>query len=325
MAYLSKYRPLTFLAILFVLGALLKPVAASQQEAATVEVMDQYGSAAVTLYFLDQAEEYLIPVSRRVEDEAGQTPRRALEELLAGPEAGPLIPFFEIGTEILEFSVSGVQATIELSMPDGVDQLRPQAMDAVRWTLTEFPEIDAISLTVNGWGVDAEGNFGENAISLGQPESINSHLSASGQPVQLYFGYADDPSLLVPVTVYIDTPNGDVNAQLTQTVEQLLLGPSAGSNLVSTIPSNVNLLAASMAGVVANVDFSEDLVIAYRLKEANALHVRKAVIATITSLPDVYAGAIEIGGSSLLYFTCQNVVMEHPQAKPWAINDEFYM
>ena len=91
------------------------------------------------------------------------------------------------------------------------------------------------------------------------------------------------------------------------------------------IPADVRLLEANLDQGVAHVDLSEELVYAYRLKQANALQVRKVVIATLTSLPDVYAGSIKIGGSALLYFSCHNVVMERPQAKPWAINDEYYL
>ncbi|MEM7125103.1 MAG: GerMN domain-containing protein [Chloroflexota bacterium] len=333
MADLSKYRAVALLAALFVLGALLRPVAASQQAAATVTVADQYGSAAVTLYFLEETGAYLIPVSRRVVDEAEQTPARALAELLAGPKAGPLVPFFEGGATLLDLTIKSGQAKIALSMPEMVEQLSTHAMDGLRWTMTEFEEIEQIAVTVNGWSVDADGKFVDQITPLARPAAINSQFSGVGHPVMLYFGYGADPSLLVPVTTYLATTDSKTtdretvagDAQITQIIEQLLVGPPAGSHLLSTIPETVHLLDVHMDGVIANVNFSEELVIAYRLKEANALHVRKAVIATLTSLPGVYAGSIKIGGSSLLYFTCQNAVMEHPQAKPWAINDEFYM
>ena len=218
----------------------------------------------LALYFWDETREYLITVARRVGDEAAQTPQRAIAELVKGPEVGPLVPFFAAGTAILEFAVSGSQANLALAMPNDVTQLDVQTIDAIRWTMTEFDEIERVALTVNGQNVDAEGNFVDTAIALDRPASINSHISASGQPILLHFGYAPDPSLLVPVTHYIDTEvegtGGD--ARLVQTVEQLLLGPPAGSNLVSTIPPNVDLLDAHMDGVVANVNFSEDLVIA---------------------------------------------------------------
>ena len=52
MTKFSQYRAIGLLVILFLVGAYLKPVAAAQQEAATVEVADQYGSAAVGALFL---------------------------------------------------------------------------------------------------------------------------------------------------------------------------------------------------------------------------------------------------------------------------------
>jgi len=48
-------------------------------------------------------------------------------------------------------------------------------------------------------------------------------------------------------------------------------------------------------------------------------------MATLTSLPEIAAGLIEIDGSRLLLYTCVNVTQEFPQTRPWAINDEFYL
>jgi len=78
-------------------------------------------------------------------------------------------------------------------------------------------------------------------------------------------------------------------------------------------------------GGLAIVDFDSHLVYAYRLSKANAMFVRRAVMATLTGLPGISAGLIEIDGSRLLLYTCVNVTQEFPQARPWAINDEFYL
>ncbi|MEW5957495.1 MAG: GerMN domain-containing protein [Chloroflexota bacterium] len=307
---------------LFLLGALLKPVAADQSQAHQIEVSPQYGASAVSLYLVDETGQYLIPVSRRVPAAEQNDPRRALEALIAGPQAGPelravLLP----QTRLLDFEVVAGTARVNLAAPAFATDPPRQAIDALRFTLTEFPSITAVELALDGQPVDAQGNLAAQVTPLPRPAAINSTEEPSGQAVTMYYGYGPDRSMLAPVTRYLP-----VGANLIeQAMQQLLAGPPPGSGLISVIPADVHLLKAGLEQGVAFVDLSEELVYAYRLKQANALQVRKAVIATLTSLPGVYAGSIEIGGSALLYFSCQNVVMERPQAKPWAINDEFYL
>lgn len=307
---------------LFLIGTLLKLVAAEQSQAQQIEVSPQYGANAITLYLIDEAQQYLIPVSRRVSEAEQNEPRLALESLIAGPQAGPeLAAVLLPTTRILNFEVADETAQINLSGPALATEHLSQAIDAIRLTLTEFPTITTIELAIEGQPIDAQGNFVAHNTPLQRPEAINSSPESSGWPVTMYYGYGSDKSMLVPMTHYL--PHND--NMIEPAIEQLLAGPPPNSGLTSVIPDDVRLLEAKLDQGVAFVDMSEELVYAYRLKQANALQVRRTVIATLTSLPDVYAGSIEIGGSALLYFSCQNVVMERPQAKPWSINDEFYL
>jgi len=306
----------------FLAGALLKPVAAKQSEAKQIEVSPQYGATALSLYFVDEAQQYLLPVSRRVSETEQHDPLRALESLIVGPQAGPeLRGVLYPDTQILNFEVVDETAVINLTPPAFATHNPAHAIDAIRLTMTEFDGITAVSLTLDNQPIDAQGNIVDKPIELSRPAAINAGEEVVGTAVIMHYGYGPNPELLVPMTRYLP----DADNMVAQTTKHLLAGPPANSNLVSVIPSDVYLLDATLDQGIAFLDLSEELVHAYRLKQANALHVRKAVIATLTSLPNVYAGSIEIGGSALLYFSCQNVVMERPQAKPWAINDEFYM
>ena len=319
---LSVNRVTLLLVSLFLLGALLRPVADAQSQTQQIEVSAQYGATAITLYLVDESGRYLIPVARRVSEAEQNDPRRAIAALIDGPQAGPelravLLP----QTRLINFEVDGDTARVNLSSPAFTTDNTAQSIDAIRLTLTEFPAITTVELALDGQPVDRQGNFIAQAMPLPRPAAINAAEQPTGQPVTMYYGYGPEKSLLVPVTRYLP----DTDNMVAAAIEQLLAGPSPDSGLTSVIPADVRLLEANLDQGVAFVDMSEELVYAYRLKQANALQVRKAVIATLTSLPDVYAGSIEIGGSALLYFSCQNVVMERPQAKPWAINDEFYL
>jgi spore germination protein GerM len=307
---------------LFLVGVPLKLLAAEMSQAQQIEVSPQYGATAITLYLVDETGQYLIPISRRVSEAEQTDPRRALEALIKGPLAGlELAPVLSPATRILNFEVIGDTAKVNLSAPAFATDNPAQAIDAIRLTLTEFPSITAVELALDGQPLDAQGNLAAQSTPLSRPEAINASEEPTGQPVTIYYGYGPDKSMLVPMTRFLP----DAENMVAAAIQQLLAGPPPDSGLTSVIPADVHILDTKLEQGVAFVDLSEELVYAYRLKQANALQVRKAVIATLTSLPKVYAGSIEIGGSALLYFSCQNVVMERPQAKPWAINDEFYL
>jgi spore germination protein GerM len=108
-------------------------------------------------------------------------------------------------------------------------------------------------------------------------------------------------------------------------VRERLAGPRPGSGLEPALPLDVGVHGVDVADGLATVDFDAHLVYAYRLSKANAMFVRRAVMATLTRLPGISAGLIQIDGSRLLLYTCVNVTQEYPQARPWAINDEFYL
>ncbi len=309
------------LGVLFLIGAALKPAASHRQP--VIEVSPQYGATAITLYFTDADQRYLIPISRRIPEEDMTDPRRAVEELLRGPVAGPeLRGLFLPGTEVLSFEVQSEVARLDVSGPAFATGQEARAVQALVLTLTAFPGIRQVALLVEGQPIGAEGLPAAGATPLARPLAINPEAGAAGtDSLTLYFAYGQVDRYLVPVSRRI-SPERD---RLAASMEELLRGPQPGSGLTSVIPPDVSLRSIRLEDGVAHVDLSEELIFAYRLKQARPLEVRRAVIATLTELPDVYAALIEIGGSSLLYYSCQNVYMERPQARPWAINDEFYL
>ena len=309
------------LGVLFLVGAALKPVASHRQP--VIEVSPQYGATAITLYFTDADQRYLIPISRRTSEENVTDPRRAVEELLRGPIAGPeLRSLFLPGTRVLSFEVQGEAARLDVSGPAFAAGWEARAVQALVLTLTEFPGIKHIELFVEGQPIGAEGLPAVGVTPLARPPAINPEAGAAGDKrLTLYFAYGQVDRYLVPVSRPI-SPERD---RLAASMEELLRGPQPGSDLTSVIPPDVYLRSIRLEDGVAYIDLSEELIFAYRLKQARPLEVRRAVIATLTELPAVYAALIEIGGSSLLYYSCQNVYMERPQARPWAINDEFYL
>ncbi len=195
------------------------------------------------------------------------------------------------------------------------------AVAALTLTLTEFDGISAVSVTVGGEHVDADGATVAGATYLPRPVLNPETQEAAKGGIELYFTYDGTDRYLVPVTR--SAPPSEREPELA--MAEFLGGPVVGSPLEAVLPDDVNVLDIKVDGGMATVNFDSHLVYAYRLSKANAMFVRRAVMATLTSLPGISAGLIEIDGSRLLLYTCINVTQEYPQARPWAINDEFYL
>lgn len=116
----------------------------------------------LTLYFRRGwgPEAHLVPVTRQV-PVGEQLPRRALELLLAGPEPDDgegLAPPLPTSTAVLDFQVVGEVAEVDLSAEVVADRAAVGAsaehellaLAALANTLTEFPEIEQVAVTVDG-------------------------------------------------------------------------------------------------------------------------------------------------------------------------------
>jgi germination protein M len=310
---------LVIIGALLAAGAILRPVAGMVP--GSTAVAPQYARPAVTVWFALADTGYLVPVARRVaQDEV--TPRTAVAELLRGPQAGPdLEPVFAHGAALTGFGLSADRASVELSAGalDGVD--RGQAIDALVLTLTETPGISGVSLSVGGDPLDGDGSVSARPVIISRPVVNPEDAAAAGGGLELTFAWGTGDRYLVPVTRAAALPDREPATA----IREMLAGPRPGSGLEPALPLDVGVHGVSVENGLATVDFDAHLVYAYRLSKANAMFVRRAVMATLTRLPGISAGLIEIDGSRLLLYTCVNVTQEYPQARPWAINDEFYL
>jgi spore germination protein GerM len=307
------------IATLLLAGALLRPVVGMVPE--PIAVAPQYARPAVTLYHVLEEPGYLAPVAHRV-GQGEPSARAAVDALLAGPMAGPdLVPAFASDTSLIRFERSGERATVALSPGalDGVDAGR--AIDALVLTLTEFAEVETVSVSVGGRAVDADGIPVDGPVLLARPAPNPETPDAAAGGTELYFAYPGHDRYLVPVTRATAPDGREPGAAM----DAFLAGPLEGSGLEPVLPADVSIRSTRVEDGLATVDFDAHLVYAYRLSKANAMFVRRAVMATLTGLPNIDAGLIEIDGSRLLLYTCVNVTQEFPQARPWAINDEFYL
>lgn len=303
---------------LLVAGAILHGVAIA---APTPAGTPQDVVSAVTLYFATEDGRYLVPVARRVAEEE-LSPARALEELLAGPRAGPeLRPTFAAGAAGAELSVTGDRARVELPAGAVAGVGLARAIDALVLTLTEFREVESVEVWVGGQPVGADGTVVRQPVGLGRPAVNPETPEASAGGVELYFAHGTVDRYLVPVTRAVPPDRLGPEAALTE----LLAGPLAGSGLERPLPPDVRLLGGRVEDGLAIGDFDNRLSDAFILAGDDAEFMRTAIIATLTALPGVEGGVIEINGLRRHLYACRAVAPETPQARPWVLNDEHYL
>ena len=157
-------------------------------------------------------------------------------------------------------------------------------------TLTEFPEISSVTVSVDGVAVDAEGVPADGRVALTRPAANPETPEAVAGGTELYFVYPGADRYLVPVTRATAADEREPGAAM----EAFLAGPREGSGLEPVLPDDVGIHSTRVEDGLATVDFDYHLVYAYRLSKANAMFVRRAVMATLTGLPGIDAGLIEI-------------------------------
>lgn len=160
----------------------------------------------VSLYFLDEEGERLVPVTRQIETDGELQARAALWALLEGPLEGEEVYWPDLGDVHAEAwaEFSGEVATV--SLPARARALSPQMLYAVRLaiagTLTEFSHVSYVNILVDGReeGVDLGATQSAGTLSRVQDMDVGTryrNLIAQGQDER---GSTIRTSLFFPTT-----------------------------------------------------------------------------------------------------------------------------
>ena len=135
-------------------------------------------------------------------------------------------------------------------------------LDAITWSMTEFPTIEQVEIRVNGFPLEAMPVFETPVVGpLSRLDGINLEFANNiniGQttPVTLFFNRTSlDFNYLVPVTRLI--PKTDNLAKAT--IEQLILGPKQGTNLTSSLLPTTKLLSVKVSDNMLVADFDDGI------------------------------------------------------------------
>jgi len=322
------------LIILFLVAAAVAGCDFFKRESPQEEVPDSGEDSEETLanmrktifYFVN---EYglLVPVTRDIPWVEG-IGRAALESLVDSEEMraelaekGLKAPLPE-GTQVLGMTIRDGLAKVDfnanfLQTPDIVTE--QNAIDAVVYTLTEFPAVDEVQILVDGKMVEKtpngnqlKGVFKRQNINLEKPVTASSEMV----PVTLYFkgtSLNGNFSYFVPVTRMVTKSDNQMKTAL----EELIKGPMENTGLVSLLPQDTKVLDVAQSNGEVLVNFSKEIE-GYGGGIDVEQSIVNSVVLTLSDFPGVETVTIQVEGKAGAL--PEGTVLETPIYKPLYVN-----
>ncbi len=281
------------------------------------------------VYFVDN-NNFVVPMGIQVPKKEGiakETLRYMIKggpvlSQIAGTDLEPVLPN---GTEIIDMAINEGVARVNFTeefLKYETKEQEKQIVEAVVWTLTEFPTIESVQFMVEGHLLDAMPVGG---TSLTEPVSrskgINIEVSGQasiGSPaltsqVMLYFQAIDSMGSMyyVPVTRIIPRTDDLVRAVVSETLQ----GPIQDQLYSAMLPTTkINKL--DQQGKNLQIDFNDKLT-TYGPGSQGELSVIQSLILGLTEMQDVENVSITINGEVPVSSSEENV---QPMTRPQIIN-----
>ncbi|TCS83489.1 GerMN domain-containing protein [Tepidibacillus fermentans] len=229
---------------------------------------DQKQQVKFTIYFFDEKRD-VVPYTMDIPKVEGIGQEVLKYMTVGGPAEGKIPQGFKAVLPKGTKSSMTVKADQKLAIVDFSKEFlsyeaksaadEKKILDAITWTLTEFPTIDKVEIRVNGYPLESMPTWKTPIVGpLSRADGINMELGNNikiGQTttVTLYFYRSmGDKQYLVPVTRMVPETNDLAKA----TLEQLVIGPKAGTGLTSPILPSTKILDVKVERqmVIANFD-----------------------------------------------------------------------
>lgn len=284
-------------------------------------------SMEVTMYFKD-ANGYVAPISMAFPQNV-EVGKLALSHMVKGGPGELALPagfsaLLPAGTEVLGMNIikdeklAIVDFSEEIASYDAKDERK--ILEAVTWTLTEFPTVERVQLRVNGHELKEMPVAGtpldlaltrKMGINLERDNGVN---LAQATPVTLYFkGTAEDMTpYLVPVTRLIDRTDNVLEAALNELEE----GPSQSSKLANVLLPGVEVLGLERADHVINVNFNNAVVTSEQTVSEETL---RSVVLSLLENSDATHVQLMVDGS-VQTSTESGEAISEPVSRPHGLN-----
>ncbi len=260
----------------------------------------QVSLRSTVLYYQDD-NGYLVPVMRRLPWAEGVA-KASLECLVAGGDNDVEAARLGLRTILpeattVELDIANGTARVDLSKGafDAADALEEaNRVNAVVYTLTEYPSVQKVQLLVDGKAVKTL----KHGTSIAEPiargdinmEGVPAGVSVKGaKKVQLYF-QSDASQSLVPVTRMVFSP-----ADVTTAIVELLKGPKKESGLTSCVPGKAALISVVNKNGVVTINFTKEFKDVAEATDGGQLAL-KSLVLTCAQFPDVKEVRVLVDG-----------------------------
>ncbi|HHW03251.1 MAG TPA: GerMN domain-containing protein [Thermoanaerobacterales bacterium] len=280
-----------------------------------------------TVFYFVNENDLLVPVTKDIPWVEG-IGKAALECLVDSPELKAelaekgLKPSLPEGTKILGMTIRDGLAKVDFSKEflNSADKVAEQnAINAVVYTLTEFPAVEKVQILVNGKPLKKcpKGTVLKDVLYR---EKINLEPAgaATGDsvPVTLYFKSSSKNgsfTYFVPVTRMVKKSDNMIKTA----VEELVKGPAGNMGLVSVLPEDTKVLDVNQKESEVVVNFSKEIE-----GYGGGLDVEQAlvnsVVLTVSQFPGVEKVSLQVEGKAGVL--PEGTVLENPILKPLYVN-----
>ncbi|MFC4767520.1 GerMN domain-containing protein [Effusibacillus consociatus] len=285
-------------------------------------------TVSATLYFADE-NGFVVPLRvsiPKAEGPAAQaltflTPEKS-KEFLKGTGLHSVIPE---GTKMTVNIDKDGLATVDFGkevLGLKVPKAEQQLVDAVVWTLTEFPNVKKVQIKVNG---NIQAAMPTSGTPIGQPltraNGINLQVAPNINPaettkVTLYYegtNKAGNFSYLVPVTRMIGKTSEDL---VKTTIAQLVSGPMT-PGLKPTIAASTKLLNVNTTGDTVTLDFENLLTEGASTEQKKVFH--SIVLSVLENSP---AQKVKITVKGQTPVTAPGLDLSKPMVRPETVNQK---
>jgi germination protein M len=260
-----------------------------------------------------------------------ETAKQVLEYLVKDGPVSNMIPngfqaVLPADTEVLSVNINKGTATANFSKE--FTEYKPQdelkILQAITFTLTQFDNIKKVKIQINGKNQNSmpvnNTPIGEGVSRVDGINIENGNVAdiTNSNLVTLYFlAQTNDQTYYVPVTRRVAREGTD---KVTATVENLIVGPSAQSKLLTDFRTDVKLLSTPVVNKdgVATLNFNSALL---DNKEENRIadEVLNSIVLSLTELPEVKKVAIQVNGKSKI-FNEKGKELTAPVSRPKEVN-----
>ncbi|MDK2991084.1 MAG: germination protein [Clostridiales bacterium] len=281
-----------------------------------------------TVLYYQDADGYVVPVMRRIkwQEAIAKSALQAITDetvIREDIQKIGLLPSIPAGTQVNGISIHDGLATVDFN--DGIMSCADAAeernmVDAIVYTLAEFPTIDKVQLQVNG-KIVKKLKHGTAVDKPLEPAGINAETADKNldlnkaSKVTVYFTKASAPNFacLVPVTRFTSASS----ANIADAIEELLKGPKENSSLTTSIPQGTKLLGVQVKEGVAYINLSKEFE-AVQNAQADMDMALKQLMMTVKQFDGVQKVKIQIDGKDV--GSGENAVAE-PIAVPAFANE----